>query len=472
MRQQLLNNLARHGQKHLLRFWDELTPDRRRALKADIDRIDLGLVQRLFREHPHTVDPVQMILAAEPAAAVRRNDPRPRFPRDAARRRGEAALAAGEVGVILVAGGQGTRLGFAHPKGMFPIGPVSGASLFQLHLEKVAAAARAYGVSVPLYLMTSHATHDETVAFLDEHRRFGLPQRDVHVFCQGVMPAVDARSGRLLLAEKGRLFECPDGHGGMLAALVRSGGLDDARRRGLRHLFYFQVDNPLVRVCDKTFLGYHLLAESEMTSQVVAKRSPMEPMGNVVSVDGRVRIIEYSDLHKAVDDRRLSVADIERKTPGGEPVFWAGSIAVHAFDVAFLQRVAADAESLPFHRAVKKVPYVNERGELVRPDEPNAIKFERFIFDLLPEARNAIVVEVDRASHYAPVKNKPGSPDCTPEAAQAQMTAVYTAWLREAGVEVADGVNVEISPLRARSAAELRGKIDAGTRIEEPVYLC
>ena len=212
---------------------------------------------------------------------------------------GAEALAAGKVAALLVAGGQGTRLGFDHPKGLYRIGPVSQASLFQILMEKMLAAGRRYGVSIPLYLMTSPATHAETLEYLAANGRFGLPEQDLHVFCQGTMPAVDAESGRLLLESPGSLALSPDGHGGMLAALARSGGLDDLAARGIEQLFYFQVDNPLAPVCDAAFLGYHLLAGSELSTLVVAKEFPTERVGNVASVDGRLRIIEYSDLPRS-----------------------------------------------------------------------------------------------------------------------------------------------------------------------------
>ena len=191
----------------------------------------------------------------------------------------------GQVGVILVAGGQGTRLGFDKPKGMFPIGPVSDASLFQIFIEKMLAVGQQYKVRVPLFLMTSPATHADTVEYLATTERFGMQSHDVHVFCQGTMPAVDAATGQVLLADKGELAVSPDGHGGMLAALAKSGGLAEIRRRGIQQLFYLQVDNPLAPICDPAFIGYHLLSKSELSTLVVAKHTPLDRVGNFVSVE-------------------------------------------------------------------------------------------------------------------------------------------------------------------------------------------
>lgn len=461
MKDELLRLLAPFGQEHLLAFWDRLADSERAGLAEEIRRIDFAQLTRLVRGEGCAGDVRQLAAKAQSPPGIRLGAVGNRFSSAEARHRGAAALAAGEVGVMLVAGGQGTRLGFDHPKGMFPIGPVSGKSLFQVHLEKVVAAGRRYGVRIPLYLMTSPATDAETRDYLAGEQRFGLPEEDLCIFCQGTMPAVDAATGRVLLDRPDHVALGPDGHGGMLSAFAHSGGLDDARQRGIRHLFYFQVDNPLVDICGPEFLGYHLLAGSEMTTQVVAKGDPLERVGNVVEVDGRLHIIEYSDLPD----------DVARRTNAdGSLAIWAGSIAVHALDVEFLRRMADRAEALPFHVARKKVACVEPSGGRVEPAEPNAVKFERFIFDLLPWAENTIVVEVDPLRAFAPLKNAPGAKQDTPEFVKSRLSSLHAEWLRKAGAEVAEGVAVEISPMFALDAEEVKSKIPPGTRVERPTY--
>ena len=460
MMDELLEQLQRFNQEHLLAHWERLDGEQQGRLADQIRGIDFAMMDRLYRQ-PRDEHQVRTLAdRAESPPAFRLGGPNGRFSPEEAVARGIEALRSGKLGVILVAGGQGTRLGFDHPKGMFPIGPVSGRCLFQILAEKVLAAARRYGVRIPLYLMTSPATHEETVDFFARHDRFGLPEQDLWIFCQGTMPAVDAATGKVLLAGPGEVALSPDGHGGMLAALVRSGALDDARRRGIEHFFYMQVDNPLVDVCSPEFVGYHLLAGAEMTTQVVRKLDPLERVGNVVQVDGRLRVIEYSDLPDEVARRR---------SPDGSLEIWAGSIAVHVIAANFLRRTADLADALPFHVARKKVPYVDATGRMIEPAEPNAIKLERFIFDLIPSAENAAVVEVDPAQHFAPLKNAPGAEKDTPEAVQTQMVAMARDWLRRAGAEVAD-VAVEISPLFALDAEELSKKIRHGARVTQATY--
>lgn len=457
----VLNSLLKpHGQQHLLRFWNKLNTAQQQALAGEIRRLDLGgilVAARSGSGHDATHDLSRAVIPP----AIRLHQPDRDTWAQSAQRRGVEALSAGKVGCLLVAGGQGSRLGFEHPKGMFSIGPVSGASLFQILLEKIVATRDRYGAAVPLFLMTSPATHNETVAYLREQGNFGLAEDDVHIFCQGTLPAIDAQTHKLLMAEPGHLSLSPDGHGGMIEALNRSGGLDALHGRGIEQLFYFQVDNPLAQVCDPETIGAHLMARSDYTLQVVNKRDPAERVGVVVLIDGQMRVVEYSDLP--------AEAAAERALDGGLKL-WAGSIAVHMFAVDFLQRMAADLLALPLHRALKKVPYFDEQGRTVQPQQPNAIKLERFIFDLLPHAERGLVVEVDPAAAFAPVKNAPGEKIETPEYVQNYLMAQARRWLAAAGAEVAEGVRVEISPRFALDAAELATKINQGTKITRDTY--
>jgi UDP-N-acetylglucosamine/UDP-N-acetylgalactosamine diphosphorylase len=461
--EELAARLKSHEQHHLLQFWDELDEDARARLARQIAAIDLALMDELFRETTAAQDWAALARRAEPPPAIRLTErERGRFTAQEARDRGARALAAGEVGVLLTAGGQGSRLGFEKPKGLYPIGPISGASLLQIHLEKAVAAARRYGAAVPVYMMTSPITHEEQVAFLEEHDRFGLPNGDLVIFCQGTMPAVDAKTGKLLLAGKDELFLSPNGHGGTVAALADSGAIEHMRRRGIKHLFYLQVDNPLTPIADAEFIGYHLLADSELTSMAVAKQSPRDKLGNFVAVDGRVQVIEYSDFPDDVAEQRNADGGLK---------FWAGSIAVHVFAVDFLERALRLRDALPFHVANKKVPHVDAEGSLVEPSQPNALKFERFIFDLLPHAENAIVVEYLEQEVFAPLKNAPGAERDTPEYVHRLMCEQHRGWLEEAGVAVAEGVAVEISPLWALDAAGVRNRADLPRSIEKSTYL-
>ena len=460
-RQEIADQLTAHNQSHVLQFWDELDSKQQRHLAAQIQAVNFEQLASL--QTGASIEQSWEDLAARaelpPAITAEQFGQGDEFAK--AVEAGSNAIKNGEVAAILVAGGQGSRLGFPHPKGMLPIGPLSDRSLYQIILEKSLARARQFDSTIPFYVMTSPPTHDESQTFLKENNYFGYGENDIQLFCQGVMPAIDG-DGKLLLADKHQIFVSPDGHGGTLAALEHNGCLADMQKRGIKYVFYGQVDNPLIQICEPALIGYHILRQSEMTSQVVRKNEPLQKVGNVVSIDGKVQIIEYSDLPE----------EHARKTnDDGSLKLWAGSIAVHVFDLAFLERSAKDASSLPFHKAHKKVPFVDADGNRVEPDAPNATKFEKFIFDLLPSAKNAIVCEVDAAKGFCAVKNAPPAPSETPDHVKAAICDLHRGWLQDCGVAVADNIQVEINPLFAVDAEQLRAKTGDLKQITEDTYL-
>ena len=416
----LRRRFAEHGQEHVFRFWDALGSEGRERLVRQAASIDLAALDRVREGTARLLAPGSRTLAPAPIVRLPERGGDASSWR-AAKEGGEALLASGGVGVMVVAGGQGTRLGFDGPKGTFPIGPVTRRSLFELQAQKLRGLRRRFGTSVPWYVMTSQATDAATRAFFERADWFGLPKDDVFVFCQGMLPALDFE-GRLLLEAPDRIAEAPDGHGGSIPALCRSGALDDMEQRGITTISYYQVDNPLVRIADAAYLGFHAEARAEMSAKVVRKREPGEKMGVVACVGGRVGIVEYTEL----DDAHRHARDAS-----GELVYWAGSIAVHLFETAFVRRIAADPERfLPFHASAKRIPCVDAGGRTSSPAQPNGYKLERFVFDALPEASRVAVVEVRREEEYEPVKNAEGSE--SPASARCALVAQYRAWL-EAG---------------------------------------
>ncbi len=248
----LMHRLQNHRQEHVLAGWDRLDARQQAALVDQLARIDLDEIERLHSQRDQAVTaPAFDRLAPPPMESSTGIDP-------TTTQLGCQAISRGELAVLLVAGGQGTRLGFDKPKGMLAIGPVSGKTLFQIHAEKVYALGRRYGRPVPFLIMTSPATHADTTSYFEENGYFGLRAEDVFFFEQGTMPAVDIETGRLLLEAPGVLFSSPNGHGGTLIALSETGLLDEIARRGARHVFYFQVDNPLVKIGDPAFVGRHI----------------------------------------------------------------------------------------------------------------------------------------------------------------------------------------------------------------------
>jgi UDP-N-acetylglucosamine/UDP-N-acetylgalactosamine diphosphorylase len=457
----LRQRLARYGQEHVLAGWERLDEQQRLRLIRQLEAIDLEELARLYarRDAKATdIDPERIA-------------PLPRPERDEAKLayyqlRGEEAFRAGKVAFLVVAGGQGTRLGFDRAKGLYPVGPISGKSLFQIHAEKVLALQRRFGQPFPLLVMTSPATDAETRRFFADHRSFGLSESDVWFFCQGTMPALDLATGRLLLEAPDRLSLSPNGHGGTLTGLADSGLLQRLEDAGICTIYYFQVDNALVILGDLAFVGRHVGQDAEISSKVLPKASPTEKVGNFVVVNGKCVMIEYSDLAdsvaRAVDEN-------------GQPRLWAANPAIHLFDVAFLRRVTGNADSMPWHFARKKVPYLDERGMTVSPAQPNALKFERFIFDVLPLAERWSVFSTTRDAEFAPLKNADGAD--SPATVRAALVNQAADWLQRAGVAVPRDVQgqpavaLEVSPLFALDAEELARKVDRNLKIDRPTYL-
>lgn len=422
--------LKKNGQEHMLRFWNRLDKTERSALMQQIAEIDFKEVARMRKT------------LTDKAGASRRSAPRPAPPTRWTRSRhaeafkaGEDLLRKGRVAALLVAGGQGSRLGYDGPKGAFKIGPLSDMPLFYFHTRKILRLTRLYGKPVPFYIMTSEVNDAATRACFAEYDYFGLDPANVIFFKQGVWPALD-ENGKLILEAPGRIFVSPDGHGGTLRALAKNGCLEDMTARGIRSVFYFQVDNPLVDVADPAFVGLHALNRADMALKLCLKISPSESMGAVACLgDGRYGLIEYSEL-----------------TPAQAARFKYGSPAIHVFSLGFLKRAAR--KDMPLHVAHKKIPFCADDGSTVRPDAPNAYKFEKFIFDILPDAKNVVNLAFDRAEEFSPVKNAEGTN--SPETCRRALQAKWRRWLLAAGVTVPDSMPVEIDPAYAGGVDDLR----------------
>ncbi|MFM7055701.1 MAG: UTP--glucose-1-phosphate uridylyltransferase [Planctomycetota bacterium] len=447
------------GQVRLLHVLRDASPEQRQRLLEQLLTIDLSLLGEVQTADSHAaVDAAgdRVTRARAPSQVVRQ----PRTQADAqrweaARRTGEQRLESGRAAVVTVAGGQGTRLGFDLPKGMYPIGPVSQRTLFQIFAEQILARRRRHSASLPWLIMTSNATHAETVAFFQRHAFFGLAADSVRFFRQGSLPALDAVTGEILLSGPGEVALSPDGHGGIVGALQRSGLLDWLEQSGIEHLYYHQVDNPTAILADPTLLGFHVHAEAQATTCVVCRTSPAERMGVVVELSGRAEIIEYSEL---TPEQSAGVDEC------GEWIFWAGNTAIHVFEVAFLQHLSSAGSRLPLHRARKNVPFLDASGQLQKPTDaanPNAIKLEQFIFDALPMATRTLVVEGHREREFNPVKNSSGADSV--ETCRNALRRIAAAWLAAAGHVVPDDVPVEISPLQALDADELRRRLQDGS---------
>lgn len=437
--------LEQHGQGHVLKFWDRLDAGARAQLLEQVAGLDFASIGRM-----------QGLLKAKAVAAVVSEPTAPEVveltpeAHAAAYAAGEAEIRAGKVAVLLVAGGQGSRLGYEGPKGAYAIGPVTGRPLFYFHARKIVSLCRRYGVRIPFYIMTSDANDSATRAHFEDYDYFGLDRNDVTFFVQGMWPALDGH-GRIILDQPGHVFMSPDGHGGTLTALAKDGCMADMERRGIKTVFYFQVDNPMAEIADPAFVGLHVTQGADISLKLCAKRDPKEGLGVVVKRDGRFEMVEYSEL---TDEQA------NRRTQDGELYFKYGSVAIHVFSFAFMKAEAA--KEMPLHVAHKKIPICSDNGIVNKPEKNNGYKFEKFIFDVLPDAQTVVNLAFDRAEEFSPVKNASGTD--SPATCKHDMQAKWLRWCRTAGIQVsanalgAPVLPMEIDPAYACDACELMKK--------------
>lgn len=438
IRETLQDELEALGQTHVLAQADTLDSRGCERLAMQISNLDLVLAQAAFKA---VASPVNASL--EPAPSVAHPTHGGSVLKFAeAKAAGESELRAGRVGVLLVAGGQATRLGHKGPKGKFPIGPVSDRSLFEIFAQQLHGLGRRFGQVPPWAIMTSPANDAETRRFFESKAWFGLDPENVLFFEQAEAPCL-SQDGRLLFQAPDRLLTSPDGHGGVIPALARSGVLRKLVDRGVTQLFHHQVDNPLMPLADPVLLGFRVIEDAEMASKVVAKRSPEDRVGTWAQIDGRTTVVEYTEIQEPARSSLDSA---------GKLLFWAGSINVHAFDCSFLERMALDSgRALPYHASPKPLRALGPDG-LETPIE--GFKLERFVFDAVPMAKKTVLVEALREEEYAPLKNAEGQESVA--TCRAAISARNHRWLREAGVKAPRDVLLELDVSRYDSPEALR----------------
>lgn len=440
-----LRSLRTYNQTHIIDHFNALPQNMQsRFIKNNAD-LDLELVYSLHKECIQTKETLSLTGEIKPANIIHlpKTQDEKKYQYEA-RLIGESLISHEKVAVLIVAGGQGVRLGHDKPKGTFPISPVMNKTLFHLFSEQVKALSVRYNARIPLLIMTSHENHDETVAFFSNYNFFGLNKENVYFFQQGMMPTITP-GGQLLLKDEANLFVNPDGHGGSLKALYKTGHLETLIKQGFSELFYCQVDNPLLKIADPVFLGYHALARAECSTKVVRRKNIEEKVGVYVSLNGKDTILEYSDfggIHmSALDD-------------DGSILYWAGNTAIHVLNLAFIKSLNENGFALPYHCA-------NKDMEIFGTDSLAKIlkvwKFESFVFDAIPLAERTCCMEVDRAEEFSPVKNKSGAD--SPLTARESMVHLHKGWLRKAGVNTPHRFMVEVSPLFALDKEEFVSKV-------------
>ncbi|KAJ5389227.1 UDP-N-acetylglucosamine pyrophosphorylase [Penicillium cataractarum] len=383
-------------------------------------------------------------------------------------------VAENNVAVVLMAGGQGTRLGSSAPKGCFDIGLLSQKSLFQLQAERIAKlqdlANKAHGVqsaTIPWYVMTSGPTRKPTEEFFAEHKYFGLSKENVFIFEQGVLPCI-SNDGKIIMESKSKVAVAPDGNGGIYQAIVTSGVREDMRKRGIKHIHAYCVDNCLVKVADPVFIGFSASKNVDIATKVVRKRDAAESVGLIVQKNGKPDVVEYSEIDQAT---------AEAQDPQDSKLlkFRAANIVNHYYSFNFFESIETWMHKLPHHVARKKIPYVNpENGEAVKPTSPNGVKLEQFVFDVFPMTplEKFASIEVRREDEFSPLKNAAGTGQDDPDTSRADIMKQGQRWIEAAGgivITEEDKFGVEVSPLISYGGENL--EFLKGREIKAPALL-
>ncbi|RLV91717.1 UDP-N-acetylglucosamine pyrophosphorylase [Spathaspora sp. JA1] len=370
---------------------------------------------------------------------------------------GYEAIAKGEVAVLLMSGGQGTRLGSSNPKGCFDIQLPSSKSLFQIQAEKILKIQQVTKEKLQLsqtpkiywYIMTSDATRTAIELFFKTNKNFGLLSDQISFFDQGTLPCFNLDGSKILLESQNKYCESPDGNGGLYKALEVNGTLDDIVSKGIKHIHMYCVDNCLVKVADPIFIGFAIDKQFDLATKVVRKRDANESVGLIVLDDDIKKpcVIEYSEISS-------ELANKTEPNDSSKLFLRAANIVNHYYSVDFLKKMVpqwtSSHEFLPFHIAKKKIASINpETKEFYKPTEPNGIKLEQFIFDVFPsvELEKFGCMEVERIDEFSPLKNADGAKNDTPTSCRQDYLARGTRWVKENGGLVEEGAFVEVDTL-------------------------
>lgn len=386
---QAVRKLEEIGQTHLLKYYEELTKEEQESLLAQIDQTDFSVIDALQHkgmEERGAIAPLKSMTVTEIDAR------RAEFEKT-----GIEAIRCGKVAAVLLAGGMGTRLGSDAPKGVYDIGVTKHLYIFECLIHNLMQVVEKAGCPLYLFVMTSDKNHEATVSFFAAHDYFGYPQEYIRFFKQEMAPAVDY-DGKVLLEEKGKIATSPNGNGGWFVSMDRAGITQLVHEKGIEWLNVFAVDNVLQKIADPAFVGACIDRDCSVGAKVVRKVTPQEKVGVVCLEDGKPSIVEYYELTEEMANE---------KDAAGEYAYNFGVILNYLFKVPALEEIMA--KKLPLHTVEKKIPYIDEAGNLVKPQEPNGYKFEQLVLDMIHEMDSCLPYEVVREQEFAPIKNKEGT---------------------------------------------------------------
>lgn len=400
--------LEKYGQEHLILHYNSLKPEKQHELLDTILTINFKQMKELYEStkikadfHDSKIEPIEHTIKSElPEEELQKYT-----------KLGETAIREGKLAVVTMAGGQGTRLGHNGPKGTFDLGLDSHKSIFEILCDTMKEASEKYNVVIPWYLMTSDANNEDTIKFFEQNNYFGYPKTAVKFFIQGKLPMIDI-NGKILLDEDGTIKQAADGHGGIFEAMRKNGILYDMKEKCIEWVYIGGVDNILAKMVDPVLTGLAIEQGTLMAGKSLVKANPQERVGVFCKKDNKPNVIEYTEISKEL---------AEATDENGELLYGESHILCNEFHISALEQISQN--KLPYHVAFKKASYLDDNGKVVEPTEPNAYKFEAFIFDAFSTVDKMSILRVKREEEFAPVKNAEGVD--SPETARALYKAFY-----------------------------------------------
>ncbi len=400
--------LVSHEQQHLLDFYNELTSNEKDVLLDQIENIDLDMVANLYNERNKIDTCGNLIEPIEYVDRLKLNSKET----EVYTKIGMEAISRGELAFATLAGGQGTRLGHSGPKGTFVLEPTPSKSLFEIMCDSLKLAKEMYNVYIPWYIMTSRENNNDTVRFFEENNYFNYPKDMVKFFKQGELPMLQA-DGKIILESKNKIKEAADGHGGIFEAMHKNGIVQDMETRGAKWVFVGGIDNVLLKMVDPLFLGLAIAKGVKLAGKSIVKANPEEKVGVFCKRNSRPSVVEYTEI----------TDDMAHATDGnGELLYGESHILCNMFSIEALKQIGD--EKLPYHAAFKKCAFIDENGDEITPDTPNAYKFETFIFDAFSKFEDMLIYRTVREEEFAPIKNKEGVD--SPETARVLYTKYWS----------------------------------------------
>ena len=392
--QDTIDLLTMYNQEHIVKLLESFADDKKQELIEQIRKIDFHQLKELYDNTKKRIEIKENKI--EPLPYLDKNK-LTQEQKEQLERLGEEVLRKGEYAVVTMAGGQGTRLGHSGPKGTFKLDVYGkGKYLFEILTENLKQANQKYGNVIPWYIMTSKENHEETVNFMEKHNYFGYEKKAVRFFAQSELPLLDA-NGKLLIGKNMKIKEASDGNGGTYSSLRASGCLAEMKERGIKWVFIGGVDNALLKMADTSLLGLAIQKKVQIASKSIVKANPHERVGVFGKMNGHPKVIEYSEMPEKM---------AEELDENGELKYGEAHIMCNLYTIEAIEKISK--EPLIYHSAFKKNSYIDENGKEIIPAEPNAFKFESFIFDAFEFFDDIAILRGKREDDFAPVKNRTG----------------------------------------------------------------